>query len=176
MRIPNILYLGLIIAFPSLIAAHYSYGSPAWHSSPQEQIRYTLAAETFILDLKNWTALHSIYTPDAVADFSALGAGVWTGIDEIIANEKKALGAYVGIHQITSCMIDVHDDGTADVTSYYMFNHFGGEGKQPGYVWQAWAKYHDSMVGTEDGYRVKKRSVQVIGGPLEGNFTKVVGG
>lgn len=29
-------------------------------STPEEQIRYTLAAETFILDLKNYTALSSV--------------------------------------------------------------------------------------------------------------------
>lgn len=81
----------------------------------------------------------------------------------IIAAEEKTLGTYVGMHQITSCLIDVHDDGTANVTSYYMFNHFGGAGMQPGFVWQAWAKYFDYMVEIEDGgWRVQNRLVELI--------------
>lgn len=42
--------------------------------SPIEQIRYTLAFETFILDSKNWTALEYVYTNDAIANFTGLGA------------------------------------------------------------------------------------------------------
>ncbi|KAM0161021.1 hypothetical protein ACHAPC_004378 [Botrytis cinerea] len=74
--------------------------------SPIEQIRYTLAFETFILDSKNWTALEYVYTNDAIANFTGLGAELWIGRDDIIANEKNGLDHVAhGVHQLTSSAI-----------------------------------------------------------------------
>lgn len=70
----------------ALLPGALSWGIlPSNHSSlplvpytypPLEQIRYTLSLETFLLDAKDWPALNLVYTDDAVANFSSLGAGV----------------------------------------------------------------------------------------------------
>ncbi|KAJ8066333.1 hypothetical protein OCU04_005407 [Sclerotinia nivalis] len=160
-----------------------SYNSPpavSYSYPPLEQIRYTLAFETFLLDAKNWTALDLIYTIDAVANFSSLGAGVWTGRNEIIANEQKALGAVAhGIHQISSSAILINpgNRNEAHVTSYYTFNHFDTNAdKTAQHIFSAWFKYEDQWVdtGSYDGspssWRVKNRQVSVVGGPVGGDL------
>ncbi|KAA8575185.1 hypothetical protein EYC84_004382 [Monilinia fructicola] len=172
----------------ALLPGALSWGIlPSNHSSlplvpytypPLEQIRYTLSLETFLLDAKDWPALNLVYTDDAVANFSSLGAGVWTGRKQIIANEKKSLGAVThGIHQISSSaiLISPGNFNEAHVTSYYTFNNFtSANGSQ--HVVQAWFKYEDQWINTRsyDGspssWRVKDRQVTLVGGPVGGDL------
>ncbi|KAM3086080.1 hypothetical protein ACMFMG_000217 [Clarireedia jacksonii] len=150
---------------------------PAYIYSPLEQIRYTLAQETFLLDSKDWNGLNAVYTVDAVANFTALGAGVWDGIAEIIANEQKALGDVAhGSHQITSSAILINPSNfsEATVTSYYQFNHFDTvQNGSAQHIWSAWSKYNDKWVDTGDfsaggpsSWRVKERQVVLVGGAV----------
>ncbi|APA09703.1 hypothetical protein SS1G_06119 [Sclerotinia sclerotiorum 1980 UF-70] len=187
-RIPLLIPLFLLPGVFSWSPFSPSYTPPSYTSppsvsnsySPLEQIRYTLAFETFLLDSKNWTALSLIYTTDAVANFSSLGAGVWTGRNEIIVNEQKALGAVAhGIHQITSSAILINpgNGGEAHVMSYYTFNHFDTNAdKTAQHIFSAWFKYEDQWVdtGSYDGspssWRVKNRQVTLVGGSVGGDF------
>jgi len=163
----------MLLAVPALTRAHRFIAQDCSQLSPQEQIRYTLATENFILDTKNYAGLLGVYTSDAVVSWiGGPAAGeVWSGIDDIMAHEVKSLDPYTTMHQSTSSLIELYNNGTANITTYAMWNHFGGS--NPGYVWQAWAKYLDYMVVTQDGWRVQNRTVVTIAGPLTINMTVV---
>ncbi|ESZ94936.1 hypothetical protein SBOR_4660 [Sclerotinia borealis F-4128] len=158
---------------------HFVPSSGSYIYPPLEQIRYTLALETFLLDAKDWTALDLIYTVDAVANFTSLGAGVWTGTDQIMANEQKSLGAVAhGIHQISSSAILINPGNCSEahVMSYYTFNHFDTTANGTAqHIWQAWSKYEDQWVdtgsygGSPSSWRVKNRQVALVGGPVGGD-------
>ncbi|KAF5871690.1 uncharacterized protein Bfra_008714 [Botrytis fragariae] len=152
----------------------YNPTSAQYVYSPIEQIRYTLAFETFILDSKNWTALEFVYTNDAIANFTGLGAELWIGRDDIIANEKSGLSHVTdGVHQLTSSavLINQANSSEAHVTTYITFNHFdtNTEGTQT-HVFSAWFKFEDDFVdtksfdGTPSSWRVQNRQMVLVGG------------
>ncbi|QSZ29415.1 hypothetical protein DSL72_003929 [Monilinia vaccinii-corymbosi] len=153
--------------------------SVAYTYPPLEQIRYTLAFETFLLDAKDWTALDVIYAHDAVANFTSLGAGVWSGREQIVANEKKALGAVThGIHQISSSAILINPGNASEahVSSYYSFNRLETKANGSQSVLQTWVRYEDQWVdtrsydGSPSSWRVKVRQVTLVGGSVAGSL------
>ncbi|PQE23021.1 ethyl tert-butyl ether degradation protein [Rutstroemia sp. NJR-2017a WRK4] len=147
---------------------------PSYIYPPIEQIRYTLAQETFLIDAKDWSGLDAVYTVDAVANFTALGAGVWNGRAAIIANEQKALGAIArGTHQLATSRILINPGNFSEATvlSSYQFTHFDAiQNSTAQHVVASWTSYTDLWVDTGDysaggpsSWRVKNRQAVLVG-------------
>jgi len=72
-------------------------------------------------------------------------------------------------HCLATQIVDLADDDTASATTYYFANHFG-KGKFTGQSVTAYGRYEDKLVHTEDGWRINRRQV-VIMGPYMGNIS-----
>ncbi|PQE20375.1 ethyl tert-butyl ether degradation protein [Rutstroemia sp. NJR-2017a BBW] len=180
MHISPLHSLSLLALLPAALGNNPHYGSgngngngspgpnntnapyPSYIYPPLEQIRYTLAQETFLIDAKDWSGLDAVYTVDAVANFTALGAGVWNGRAAIIANEQKALGAIArGTHQLA----------TTNPLKSYQFTHFDAiQNSTAQHVVASWTSYTDLWVDTGDysaggpsSWRVKNRQAVLVG-------------
>ncbi|KAL5331650.1 hypothetical protein ACEPPN_001185 [Leptodophora sp. 'Broadleaf-Isolate-01'] len=108
---------------------------------PAAEIRNVLAHYCIILDTKTYSDLSSVYTPDAIANFTTIGLGVLSGLPAI----QKAMN-----------------------TSLYTLEQFG-TGAKAGQLFTVWGKWEDQLVN-DDGWKVKNRQVVAMGGPLIGNF------
>lgn len=123
------------IPFPSLP----SLFAPDTNLSPpdpvvESQIRNTLATYPFSIDSKNFTALSSVFHPDAVANYSE-PINVISGLPEIAARLEASLALFAGTqHSYGTQAIQVDDSGAcARAVTYYTAAHFG-KGQAEGQV------------------------------------------
>lgn len=104
----------------------------------ESQIRNTLALYVFSIDSKNFTALSSVFHPDAVANYSE-PINVISGLPEIMETLEASLARFAGTqHSYGTQAIQVDDAGScARVITYYTAAHFG-KGQAEGQVWEFW--------------------------------------
>lgn len=100
----------------------------------ESQIRNTLATYAFSIDSKNFTALSSVFRPDAVANYSE-PLNVMSGLPEIMSTLEASLALFAGTqHSYGTQAIRVDDAGSsARVVTYYTAAHFG-KGEAEGQV------------------------------------------
>jgi hypothetical protein len=123
------------IPFPSLP----SLFAPDANTSPpdpvaESQIRNTLATYAMSIDSKNFTALSSVFHPDAVANYSE-PINVITGLPEIMGTLEASLALFAGTqHNYGTQAIRV-DIVEARAVTYYTAAHFG-KGQAEGQVYE----------------------------------------
>lgn len=101
----------------------------------ESQIRNTLALYPLSIDSKNFTALSSVFHPDAVANFSE-PLNVVTGLPEIMSAIESALGLFAGTQHIYGTQTIRVDDARecARSVTYFSAAHFG-KGEAEGQVY-----------------------------------------
>lgn len=119
-------------SLPSLFAPDADLSPPDLIA--ESQIRNTLATYTFSIDSKNFTALSSVFHPDAVANYSE-PINVISGLPEITATLEASLARFAGTqHSYGTQAIRVDEAGTcARAVTYYTAAHFG-KGEAEGQV------------------------------------------
>jgi hypothetical protein len=104
-------------------------------------IRYTVA-----IDTKDWELLDTVFTPDAVVDYTTSG-GVKGDYPEVRAWLAKALAPFeMTQHLISNSVVRV--DGDAATARTMVFNPMGTDDGN-------W--YDDKLVRTPEGWRIAER-------------------
>ncbi|KAG6361794.1 hypothetical protein INS49_010023 [Diaporthe citri] len=160
-------------SLPSLFAPGADLSAP--DPIAESQIRNTLATYTFSIDSKNFTALSSVFHPDAVANYSE-PINVISGLPEITATLEASLALFAGTqHNYGTQAIRVYDEGAcARAVTYYTAAHFG-KGEAEGQVLYAYGQYQDLLTPSEQGQWLIKERNLVYMGPFVGNLSAFVG-
>ncbi|MBT5054639.1 MAG: nuclear transport factor 2 family protein [Gammaproteobacteria bacterium] len=101
------------------------------------------------IDDRNWTALDTIFTPDAVFDLTGVGARICSGLDDI-KSFMESEAAHPRTHMMTNVYTDSDEDG---VTLRFRIVALIGKGRT------STASYYDKIVKTEAGWRTQHRFV-----------------
>jgi hypothetical protein len=132
-----------------------------------ESIRQTLSLYAHTIDSRNYTFLSSVFTPDAIANYSA-SLGVLTGLESIESTLASGLAQFTGTqHLLGSQSIRLCGKDKAISVSYFRAAHFlprnsTGDvldvaGLQS--VLFAYGQYQDSWVKRGGGWRVAYRNL-----------------
>lgn len=110
--LPSLFAPGVDLSLPDLII--------------ESQIRNTLATYALSIDSKNFTALSSVFHPDAVANYSE-PLNVMSGLPEIMGTLEASLEMFAGTqHSYGTQAIRIDDAiGSARAVTYYTAVHFG---------------------------------------------------
>ncbi len=114
-------------------------------------IRYTVA-----IDTKDWELLDTVFTPDAVVDYTTSG-GVKGDYPEVRAWLAKALAPFeMTQHLISNSVVRV--DGDTATARTMVFNPMGrDDGKGGLELFYVGAWYDDKLVRTPEGWRIAER-------------------
>jgi hypothetical protein len=124
--------------------------------SDRFEINDLLVAYSHAIDTRNWDALDSVFTEDAVVDYSAFG-GPAGPLPEIKAWLDSALAGFAGFQHLVAAPQVVLDGDRATAKTYChnpMVLH-ERDGKQQ--VWFLGLWYHDELVRTPAGWRIRRR-------------------
>ena len=103
------------------------------------------------IDDRNWAALDSVFTQDAVFDLTGVGSRICNGLDDIKAfMESEA--AHPRTHMMTNIYADSDEHG---VTLRFRIVALTGKGRT------STASYYDKIVKTETGWRTQHRFVSL---------------
>jgi len=114
-------------------------------------IRYTVA-----IDTKDWELLDTVFTPDAVVDYTTSG-GIKGDYPEVRAWLAKALGLFTMTQHLISNSV-VRIDGDTATARTMVFNPMGrDDGKGGLTLFYVGAWYDDKLVRTPEGWRIAER-------------------
>ncbi|KAF2133952.1 hypothetical protein P153DRAFT_381125 [Dothidotthia symphoricarpi CBS 119687] len=129
-------------------------------------IRNTLSLYCEALDTKNFALLHSVFTPDVVANYPFNTH--MSGVEEISGAIQKRLGPILTSHNLTTQTIEFSkvDARRASARTYFVAVHFG-QGPREGEMLQAFGRYVDELVCLDGGdggeeWRIEKRTVVFV--------------
>ena len=122
-----------------------------------DQIRATLALYPLVIDSKSFASLSLIFTPGAVANYSA-PLGVLTPLSTIESVLEASLAAVTTQHLLGTQVIELLGECAARSVTYYRAAHFG-MGVYEGQVVEAFGQYRDVLVKWEGGWRVRERGL-----------------
>ena len=124
--------------------------------SDRLRINDLLVRYTVCIDNKDWDLLDTVFTPDALVDYTTSG-GIRGPYPEVKAWLQKALALFsMTQHMISNSTVTIDGDQATGRTM--VFNPMGmknKEGKQQ--LFYVGAYYHDKLVRTEDGWRIAER-------------------
>jgi ketosteroid isomerase-like protein len=125
----------------------------------RREIEDQIVAYAYAVDFHRWDDLDSIFTEDAVLDFTATG-GEKGSLAEIKEFFDRALNLFSG-HQHLMGNVRVALDGDTATSQTLCHNPMylaGGDGKQQVVFVGIW--YHDEWRRTPDGWRISSRVQQ----------------
>lgn len=127
-----------------------------------DAIRNTLNTYPLAIDSKNFSLLSSVFTPDAIANYTA-PLGVLTGLPAIASTLQQSLETVMTQHALSTQVIEMLGHGRANTTTYYTASHFG-VGVWEGEVAYAYGRYEDELVCVRGGeepclWRVQTRTL-----------------
>ncbi len=103
------------------------------------------------IDDRNWAALDSVFTQDAVFDLTGVGSRICTGLEDI-----KSFMETEAAHPRTHMMSNVYADSDQNgVTLRFRIVALIGKGRT------STASYYDKIVKTELGWRTQHRFVSL---------------
>ena len=122
--------------------------------SDRLRINDLLVTYAAALDARDWDLVRTVFTDDAVLDYSVFG-GPRGSVDEAVEWLAKALARVrVTQHLITNVLVQLGSD-TAEVTSA-VFNPLGTETD----VVLVGGSYHDRIERTADGWLIAERKAE----------------
>jgi hypothetical protein len=139
---------------------------PKPDASAIESIRSTLALYPFSIDGKNYDGLDKVFTPDAVANYSA-PIFVVKGLDAIKKAIAPLLAVYTGTHHLYGTqVVNVCEKDTAVAVTYSTATHFvssnfaGVDQFNQSDLLFAYGRYEDTLVRQrDDTWRIKYRNL-----------------
>lgn len=122
-------------------------------------IKYTIAVDT-----KDWALMAQCFLSDAVADYGE-DFGYYEGYSAIEAVVKSYHLVDVSQHMLSNFVVEINED-SANTICYLHAQHYL-PGAKGGDTYTIGGTYRDELIRTDDGWRIKKRTLSVIW--VEGN-------
>ena len=129
----------------------------------REDIKRILFDYAYYLDMNHTQNLLNLFTPDCHVAYGAdHGADGIDAYRETVENEKVGIGAFFAgtSHHVSNVVIDFRNSDTADVRSVLYAWHNYNRDRPNGVVM---GQYHDILVRTPDGWRIKRRELKTAG-------------
>lgn len=129
----------------------------------QDAIRRVIYDYAHFLDLNETEQLLALFTPDCrVAYGPEHGADGTDAYREVLQSDKVGIGAFFAgtSHHVSNVVIDFVDDDTARVRSVLYAWHRYNRPRPDGVVM---GQYHDIVVRTKEGWRIRLRELQHAG-------------
>jgi len=140
-------------ALPSLLGSAASPQDPV----SLDAIKNTLALYPLAIDGKDFSALSRIFTPDAVANYSA-PLDILTPLSIISSTLQTSLAPVTTQHSYGTQVVQLFGPCVARCVTYYTATHFG-VGVYEGEVLYAYGQYRDVLVLGNQGWRIKERTL-----------------
>jgi hypothetical protein len=125
--------------------------------SDRLEIQELFVDYTQAIDRRNWDALDDVFTPDAWIDYSSTGGskGDLPSTKEFLA---KAMLLFVSFqHMVGTSKIVVDGDTATSTSILHNPMTLPAEGDTPPQTFFVGLWYHDKLVRTADGWRIKER-------------------
>ena len=119
--------------------------------SDRLRIQDLLVEYAAAVDTRDWDRLRSVFTKDAVLDYSVFGGPRGTVDDAVEWMSSALTRVSMTQHLITNVLIQLGSD-TAEVESR-VFNPLGADD----HVFLVGGSYHDRVERTADGWRIAER-------------------
>ena len=135
-------------------------GSAQYQADPNdvEAIRVTLALYPLSIDGKNFAALNQVFTPNAVANYSA-PLNVLTPLSTIESVLEASLAPVTTQHAYGTQLIDILSRDAAFSVTYYTATHFG-RGPFLGQIVTAYGQYQDVWAKqSDDSWKITHRNL-----------------
>ena len=124
--------------------------------SDRLEIQDLLARYSHAIDRRDWAALDYIFTPDAAIDYTAMGGASGT-LSEIKAYLESALAHFTGFqHLVGTTELAITGDTAIAKTICHNPMIMEIDGKEWVFFCGLW--YHDKLVRTEHGWRIRQRT------------------
>jgi ketosteroid isomerase-like protein len=116
------------------------------------------------VDAKDWDALRSLFTSDAVLDYTG-SSGPRGTVDDVLPFLQQGLGYFsVTQHLITNRRITL--DGDSAASSAYLFNPMGRPNDQGGLdLLMVGGRYDTRYRRTPDGWAIAEHVATIVWGP-----------
>lgn len=135
--------------------------------SDKLEITETLYRYATALDTRDRELLREVFLEDAVFLIGA-GVGRYDGVEAIGSVVTEFLGGLeASQHIITNPVIELDGD-TASSRCYLHAQHYMPDQRTGGNTLEIGGTYHDQLVRTADGWRIRQRELEVTW--TEGNF------
>ena len=112
------------------------------------------------VDGRDWRLYRSVFTPDAVIDYSDAG-GFAADVDTTLEWLPDSLSHYAGLqHNMTSQIAEVDGDEAHSCTYFLAFHTIASEGRET--LLTMGGHYRDSLTRTPDGWRISHRVLRGV--------------
>ncbi|TGO28426.1 hypothetical protein BPAE_0028g00750 [Botrytis paeoniae] len=118
-------------------------------TSDHELIRNAIANVAISFDMNNFEGLRNSFTEDCVADYTG-SLGLMHGIATVIQQLQKTIGHVSTFHSLSTQVIRLTGNNTAEATTYVSASHFADDKS-----FFAEARYLDKLVKVTEGGNVK---------------------
>ncbi|TGO18337.1 hypothetical protein BTUL_0010g00060 [Botrytis tulipae] len=118
-------------------------------TSDHEIIRNTIASVAISFDMNTFEELRNSFTEDCVADYTG-SLGLMNGIDTVIQQLQKTIGHVSTFHSLSTQVIRLTGNNTAEATTYVSASHFADDKS-----FFAKARYLDKLTKLTEGGTVK---------------------
>jgi hypothetical protein len=124
----------------------------------EREIQALAVRYAWSLDTRDWDGLRTVFTEDATA---VLGGVECDGPDAIVARCSRALSPLDASHHLNGCHeVTLLGDGEARHRCYFTAQHVI-ENAEGGPHWIVAGTYHDDVVRTPAGWRIRRRVLTV---------------
>lgn len=120
-------------------------------------IRHLMDTYAVACDSLDWELLRSVYTPDAVVDYSEFG-GARTDVETAIAWLSEGLPRYAGLHHNMTTHYCELDGDRARAVTYWVAYHTTVDDEGGETMMQLGGFYKDRLTRTAEGRRIAERS------------------
>ena len=127
--------------------------------SDRAEIQDLMTRYAYAIDDRDWDALDSVFTPDAIIDYSEAGGARGT-VPEIKKFLAEAMGNFSAFQHL-STTTQIRIDGDRAKARTILFNPMvmQHEGQERVFFVGLW--YNDDLVRTPDGWRITHRREQM---------------
>jgi hypothetical protein len=108
------------------------------------------------IDAHDWDLFRSLFTPDAVLDYTDSGA-LRAGLDETIEFFSPGVEGFAGMHHANANHVCEIDGDTARALTYFTAVHAAVDGKGGEVLMTIGGTYRDKLVRTPGGWRIAER-------------------
>lgn len=143
-------------------------------TSDHELIRNCIARYSIGIDLRNWDTFDQAFLENVKGHFPE-PIGTIEGITALRAKVQSMVGTLQTQHALSTQLIELTGETTAEATTYGRAVHFG-VGEDQGKEVTAWGMYQDKLVkavfdGRED-WRISERKV-IFMAPFQGDMSLI---
>ena len=128
----------------------------AQNFSDHLEIQQVINLYASAIDKHQWSALESVFTEDAEANF--IGLGIFEGRQAIV-DLISAVLTQCSVTQHLLCNINIEVNGDRATATCYLSALHVGLGDYSSEIMTVWGEYSDRLVRTADGWRIAHRTL-----------------